>query len=125
MYIFYNPNPRGNYVGDCVIRAISKLTNKSWEDCYMDLMVHGYMMKDLPNANHVWGSYLKSIGYFQYVLPDACPECYTIMDFCQDYPKGKFLLATGTHVIAVEDGNYYDSWDSGNEIPIYFWKKGE
>lgn len=27
-FIQYNPNPRGNRVGDCVIRAISKATGR-------------------------------------------------------------------------------------------------
>ena len=27
------------------------------------------------------------------------------------------------NVIAVIDGDYYDSWDSGNEVPIYYWKQ--
>lgn len=123
MYKFFNPNPRGEFVGDCVIRAICKLTNRSWEDIYMDLSIQGFMMKDMPSANHVWGAYLKSIDYTQHVLPDTCPDCYTIMDFCQDYPEGKYLLATGSHVIAVENGDYFDSWDSGRETPIYYWKK--
>ena len=123
MYIFYNPNPKGAFVGDCVIRAISKLTEKTWDDTYVDVMVQGFMMKDMPSANHVWGAYLKSSGYVQRLLPDTCPDCYTVSNFCQDYPKGKYILATGSHVIAVENGNYYDSWDSGNEIPVYYWEK--
>lgn len=125
MFIFYNPNPKGVFVGDCVIRAISKLTNRSWEDIYMDLVVQGYMMKDLPNANPVWGAYLKNIGYTQHVLPNICPDCYTVKDFCEHIPKGRYLVATGSHTIAVEDGNYYDSWDSGDEMIVYYWKKGE
>ena len=27
------------------------------------------------------------------------------------------------HVVAVIDGNYYDTWDSGDKIPIYYWYK--
>lgn len=33
-FIQYNPNPRGNRVGDCVIRAISKATGRDWETTY-------------------------------------------------------------------------------------------
>jgi len=80
-------------------------------------------MKDMPSANNVWGAYLRSIGYSQHVLPNTCPDCYTVIDFCNDYPTGKYILATGSHVVAVEDGNYFDSWDSGSETPIYYWKK--
>ena len=55
MFILFNPNPRGAFVGDCVIRAICKLTNRSWEDVYMSIAIQGFMMKDMPSANHVWG----------------------------------------------------------------------
>lgn len=33
-FIYYNPNPERKLVGDCVIRAISKVTNQTWEDTY-------------------------------------------------------------------------------------------
>lgn len=124
-HIFYNPNPEGKRVGDCVIRAISKLTNKDWESTYVAIAVQGFAMHDMPSANHVWGTYLHEHGYKRFVIPDMCPDCYTVKDFCIDNPVGKYLLAIGTHVVAVEDGNYFDTWDSGDEIPIYYWKKEE
>ena len=57
------------------------------------------------------------------IIPNTCPDCYTIADFCNDHPYGTYILATGTHVVAVIDGDYYDTWDSGNEIPIFYWQK--
>lgn len=125
MFVQYNPNPQGNYVGDCVIRAIAKVTEKDWDSTYLAVAMQGFAMKDMPSANHIWGAYLKSQGFRQYALPNTCPDCYTVQDFCEDYPSGVYLLATGSHVIAVESGNYFDSWDSGSEIPIYYWKREE
>lgn len=122
-YIFSNPNPEKNLVGDCVIRAISIVMGREWEDVYIDVVLQGFMMKDMPSSNYVWGSYLHRMGYRRTVIPNTCPDCYTVKDFCEDNPQGTFILATGTHVIAVKDGNYFDTWDSGNEIPIYYWKK--
>lgn len=122
MFVFYNPNPARKLVGDCVVRAIARLTNQSWEDTYIDIVMQGLKMYDMPSANHVWGTYLKSKGFNRYLLPNTCPDCYTVKDFCVDYPQGEYMLATGSHVIAVEDGNYYDAWDSGDEIPVYYWK---
>lgn len=37
MYKYYNANANGNFVNDCVIRAISVAENKSWSDTYDDL----------------------------------------------------------------------------------------
>ena len=122
-YIEYNPNPSKKLVGDCVIRGITKVTNSDWKSVYIDILLQGYKMNDMPSSNSVWGAYLYSKGFRRYVIPNTCPDCYTVKDFCRDHLKGVYLLATGSHVIAVEDGNYYDTWDSGDEIPIYYWRK--
>jgi len=123
MFIQTNPNPQQNLVGDCVIRAISLATEKDWEQVFIELSLQGFVMKDMPSSNSVWGAYLMSQGFKRYVIPNTCPDCYTIRDFCNDYPTGTYLVATGTHVVAIKDGNYLDTWDSGNEIPIYYFRK--
>ena len=97
--------------------------NEDWDKIYMDIAIQGYMLHDMPSANFVWGAYLYDNGYRRYIIPNTCPDCYTVIDFCKDYPQGKYLLATGSHVVAVQDGNYYDAWDSGYEVPIYYWQK--
>jgi len=122
-YVNYNPNPRRKLVGDCVIRAISKAMNMDWEDVYLDIMMQGYSMYDMPSSNDVWGTYLMEHGFHRYVIPDTCPDCYTVAQFVEDNPDLTGILATGTHVIAVDSGNYFDTWDSGNEIPIFYWRK--
>jgi hypothetical protein len=38
-------------------------------------------------------------------------------------PEGEYLLSIAGHVVYAEDGRYYDTWDSGGEIPHYYWKK--
>lgn len=122
-YVFYNPNPRGIKVGDCVIRGLTKLLGFSWDKVYIDVMLKGFEMKDMPTANNVWGSYLRSLGYMRFGISNTCPDCYTVRHFCEDNPNGAYLLATGEHVIAVINGKYYDAWDSGDEVPIYYWRK--
>ena len=124
-FIFYNPNCKGNYTGDCVIRAISKIMRKNWKRIYLEIAAEGYQMCDMPSSNQVWGAFLRKNGFKRYVIPNACPDCYTVRDFCRDYPIGEYILATGDHVITVISGNYYDSWDSGDEIPMYFWTREE
>ena len=123
MYIYYNPNPLKLSVGDCTIRAISKVTNQTWKQTYLDLLTQGFIMYDMPSSNRVWRELLKLYGFRKFYIPDMCPDCYTIKEFCYDHPIGEFVVGTGEHVVAVINGNYYDSWDSGNEIPIYYFER--
>jgi len=121
MFKFYNPNPEKLLVGDCVVRAISKITGQDWEKTYIDICLEGFEQHDMPSANHVWESYLIRLGFTRRLLPDTCLMCYTVRDFCEDFPTGEYILSTGEHVIAVLDGDYYDTWDSGDELPRYYW----
>lgn len=123
MYSQYNPNPIGARVGDCTIRAISRATGETWERVYCGLCAEGLRLCDMPSANAVWGAYLRRHGFHRHALPDDCPDCYTVADFCRDHPRGTYVLAISGHVVCAQDGQYYDSWDSGAEVPAYYWCK--
>lgn len=123
MYVYYNPNPLGLSVGDCTIRALSCALNISWEQTYDLLAQLGFDMGDMPSSNRVWAELLKINEFKKYQLPDTCPACYTIKDFCYDHPYGIYVVGTGEHVVCIKNGNYFDSWDSGNEIPIYYFQR--
>ncbi len=123
MYVFYNPNPAGRMVGDCSVRAVSKALNTDWETAYTLIMMNGYMMGDMPSSNSVWGAVLRESGFYRENIPNECPYCYTAEDFCIDHPKGTYVLGFGNHVATVKDGDLYDSWNSLQEIPQYYWYK--
>lgn len=125
MYSEFNPNPSGARVGDCTVRAICKATGKTWEQVYCGLCVEGMRLGDMPSANQVWGAYLRRHGFRRHALPDECPDCYTVADFCREHPGGTYVLAISGHVVCVQDGRYYDTWDSGAEAPAYYWQKEE
>lgn len=126
-YSPYNPNPVGRRsVGDCTVRALSKVLGQSWEETYIGLALEGFVRGDLPNADDVWGPYLRRHGFRRYLIPDECPDGYTVADFAADHPQGTYILSMpGRHVVAVVDGRWCDTWDSGGEIPVYFWTKKE
>lgn len=120
VYIYKNPNPNGLKVGDCVVRALSIALDQPWDKTYADLTLQGYVMGDMPSSNNVWSAYLRSKGF----VCEAISEPMTISDFADEHKEGSFLTATGTHVVAVIDGDYYDAWDSGDELAqFYFFRE--
>lgn len=124
MFRYFNPNPRKLQVGDCTIRAIAKATDQTWEETYTALCVEGFRLCDMPSANLVWGSYLTGKGFVEYQLKDPyAKHMQTVEDFCRDHPKGTYILATDGHVLCVENGDWYDSWDSGAKVPLRYWTK--
>lgn len=123
-YIFYNANPSGlRDEGDCVIRAISKVMNMSWDDVAIDLSMMMVTNKRMITSNALWGEYLTLNGFVRRGLPDSCPNCFTIEDFCRMFPSGRYVVCTGSHVVAVVDGNFYDTFDCSQEIATYYFEK--
>ena len=122
-WIQYNPNPSNKQTIDCVVRAISIAEGESWEEVHKKLSDKARAEADMPSVNPVWADYLKELGYHLVGLPNTCPRCYTVSDFATDYDHGTYVLGTGDHAVAVIDGNYIDTWDSGNEVPMYFFMK--
>lgn len=125
MWVEKNMNPMARRTIDCTIRAISAALDLDWDSVFVGINVKAFDTKDMPSANHVWGAYLRTKGWKRHVIPNECPDCYTVADFCRDHPRGTYILALDGHVVCVKDGNYYDTWDSGEEIPLYFWEEGE
>ena len=124
-YVYYNANPSGKHVSDCVIRAIATVFGDTWEAIASDLSMMQLSRYDMQNSDALWGEYLSMNGFTKGILPSPCPNCVTIKEFCRIFPQGSFIVATGTHVVAVIDGDYYDTSDTGNEVLIYFWRRRE
>ena len=125
MWQYINKNPLGRSVGDCTVRAISVATNNGWAETYLDLCLFGLLMADMPSANAITAAYLKKHGFQRKNIPETCPDYYSVKDFCKDHKDGIFVLGTGTHMVAVINGDYYDAWDSGDELPVYYFEKME
>lgn len=122
-YKFCNPNPDGKFVDDCVFRALSIVLGLSWDQVAIHLLIHVLIEHDRADSNLVWGMMLEEYGFTRHSIPDTCPDCYTIRQFVMDHPKGTYVLATGNHVVALIDGTYYDTLDTGDYIPVYYWKR--
>lgn len=121
MWRAFNPNPCGRSIGDCAVRAICAALDVSWDDAYSLLCREGRDQCDMPSANNVWGAVLYSFGFEREAIPSGYPRCYTAEQFCEDHPRGVYVLALTNHVVCVRDGVLLDSWDSSREVPIFYY----
>ena len=131
MYVYLNVNPDKKRTTDCVIRGVSFVLDQDWDTTFTHIAVECIKEHDMPEYNYIWAGYLRRRGFKRFMISDTCPNCYTVKDFCRDNPVGTYLLvivgygSDGGHVVAVRDGNYFDIWDSGNEVPTYYWVNEE
>lgn len=122
MWIKANPNPAKKEVPDCVIRAIAIALNMPWIQVFDELYTVARNDFNMPSSDAVWGHYLMLKGFEPFLLPNHCPSCITIEDFTNEFPQGTYIIGTGSHAVAVINGNYWDSWDSGRELASFFWR---
>ena len=115
MYKFYNANPYGNNISDCVIRALSVLHNKSWRETYDELT-------DL--AGDV-GMMFDRVEFVEDYLDDRYPrECHyskTVGEFANEHPYGKYAVTMDGHITAILDGCVVDSFNPSNRIMRCAW----
>ena len=105
MYKFYNANAVNRYTDDCVIRAISCATNKSWDYVYDYLsdiaqyegtlfdkrdFVRNYLDRTYQRLYDVNGS----VGYVSAMFPD-----------------NTLLITMNGHIVCSKNGVIYDTFD--------------
>ena len=66
------------------------------------------------------GEHLRRQGFERDIVRDDM----SVADFATENPHGTYILALSGHVVCVQNSIIYDTWDSGNEIVLYYWQKG-
>ena len=116
MYKYYNNNPHNRHIDDCTLRAISLLTNRSWNEVYEEL-------SHLANQDSLM---MDSVVFLEDYLDDRYPrECHyskTIGEFANEYPYGKYAVSTNGHLTAIVNGNIMDTFDPSNRIMRCAWR---
>lgn len=125
MWIEYNPNPVALRTDDCAPRALAAALNTDWETAHLLLDASALEMGLMPSNKAVMAAVLRKQGFDRAIIPNTCPDCYTVHDFTLEHPEGIYVLGCGEHVVTVIDGDIMDSWDSGMEIPLMYWHKEE
>lgn len=121
MFVKYNPNPDKLLVGDCTVRAICAATGRDWYSVHRQLCELARQMSDMPSADRVWWEMLRQNGFTKRRVLDQCPTCTTVADFARDHPRGMYVLCPQGHVVCLINGDWFDTWDSGETVPIYYF----
>lgn len=114
-YRHYNANPKGLYIDDCVIRAISVAEGNSWHETH----------NKLSRLSNKEGMLLNDVVFVEKYLDERYPrKCYknlTIGEFAKMCPKGHFVVTTKGHIVAIIDNVIVDTWDSSKRTMKCCW----
>ncbi len=127
-YKYYQPNKKDlkDNHGDCVIRALTKVTEKSWLEVFDGLVPIARELQCLPNNKFCYEKYLKESGFtYHGVSNKKGTKRPTVESFTKTHKQGTFLLRVANHVVAAVNGSYYDTWDSGEYCLYGYWEKQE
>lgn len=104
-YKYYNANSKGNFVNDCVIRAISLAEGKTWDETY----------KELSDIAQSEGILLDDVNFVENYLDERYERvphyAKTVGEFMCEYPKGTYLITMQSHITVIVDCVLYDTFD--------------
>lgn len=111
-YKYYQPNDKDlkdNY-GDCVVRALTKVTGKSWPEAFEALLPYAIELQCMPNSQVCYERYLKEHGFEYHGISNKKGSKRPTVDrFAKDHKAGTFFLNVANHCVAVVNGIYYDT----------------
>ena len=105
MYKFYNTNPLNRYTDDCVIRAISCATNKSWD----------YVYDYLSDIAQYEGTLLDKRDFVRNYLDRTYKRLKrikgTVGQISAMFPNNTLLITMQGHITCSKNGTIYDTFD--------------
>lgn len=117
---YFQPNKKDikDKTGDCQIRALCKALDLTWIEAFdltiplcRELQTYTIFDCNLDKTKEA----MARLGFeYSGVSNKRGTVRPTVDSFAQDHPDGIFIAKVAHHVVAVVDGCYYDTWDSGH-----------
>lgn len=114
MFKYYNANPLGRHVNDCVVRAISLAEEKTWDQVYEELSKYAQSQGITFSEIEFIDKYL-SDKYESY-CQDRKNPAVTVGDFANKQLEGRWLVTMKGHITAIINGIIYDTFDPSSRI---------
>ena len=119
-----NINPKRIKAADCVVRAIAYATDQIWEAVYDRLYELGRKMKRMPSEKQVYEKYLQELNWCKNKQPRRFDNTkYTVDEFCDEFPKARYIVSVANHLTVVEDRYIVDTWNCGRKSVCNYWEK--
>lgn len=115
MYKFYNANAVNRFTDDCVIRALSVATGKSWNEVYDYLSDLAQYEGTLLDKREFVIKYLNKTYHRLYGIYG------TIGEVSGMFPNNTLLITTRGHIVCSKNGIVYDTFDPRERIVEYVW----
>ena len=113
---YYNANPYNRHISDCVIRSLSVLTNRTWNQVYDELT-------DLAGDVGLMFDRVEFVeDYLDNRYPRECHSSITVGEFAKEHPYGKYAVTMPNHITAVINGKIIDTFNPKNRIMRCAWK---
>ena len=125
-YTYYQPNKKDlkDEYGDCVIRALTKALNKDWLEVFDDLIPLSREAQAPYNSKVCYEAYLTQNGFAYHGISNGKGTKRPTVDrFAKDHPNGTYILRVAHHLVCVQNGQYFDTWDSGYKSLYGYWEK--
>lgn len=122
LFRYYNCNPYNVHTDDCVIRAITAGTGKSWEEVVSDLTQYMLQYGHMMNTPEIYGVYLKDKGWICQKTPKKRGGGeMTIGEFVKKFAGHAIAHVDNNHVTYIADGKVWDLWDPSEHLIGEYW----
>ena len=115
MYKFYNANPVNKFEDDCVIRAISCATGKSWD------YVYDYLSDIAQYEGTLFDKREFVINYLDRTFHRLNGIYGTIGEVSGMFPNNTLIISTRGHLVCSKGKTIYDTYDSRLKQAEYVW----
>ena len=124
---YFQPNNKDtkDKFGDCVVRALCKVFDKSWLETYDILVKKGRELQDMPDDKPVYEAVLKEMGFVYTGISNKKGSKRPLVKQFAKKEKRATVMVVANHLVACQDGYFYDMWDCGNKAMYGYWTKGE
>lgn len=133
-FVYYQPNKMDvkDEYGDCTVRALSKALNCSWLEAFEEMIPicrreQATNIFDVPAKKRA--DLLTMLGFtYTGISTKEGTKRPTVDSFAKEHKTGTYIVNVAHHVVAVVDGKYFDTWDSGQKSLYGYYtliEKGE